>query len=168
MSYPMPQRFDSAASVLASVGCELGVTDWLTITQQRVDLFAEATGDHQWIHIDPVRASEGPFGACVAHGYLTLSLTSLFLPQLMTYEQLRMGVNYGCNKVRFPAPVKVGARVRGRAQVLAAQPSGDGVQVTVRVSVEIEAGDRPGCVADTVSLLFFNEDSSSDAGRNHA
>lgn len=158
----------NAAALRELIGAEPLVSEWLTVDQARVDRFAEATGDHQWIHVDPARASEGPFGACIAHGYLTLSLTSLFLPQLMTYEQLRMGVNYGCNKVRFPAPVKVGARVRGRAQVLAAQPSGDGVQVTVRVSVEIEGGDRPGCVADTVSLLFFNEDSSSDAGRNHA
>lgn len=164
----MPQRFDSVASVLAAEGCDLGVTDWLTITQERVNLFAEATGDHQWIHVDPVRAQDGPFGGCIAHGFLTLALANLFLPHLMTYEQLRMGVNYGCNKVRFPAPVKVGVRVRGRGEVVGAQPSGDGVQVSVRVTVEIEGAARPGCVAETVSLLYFNQDSSSEAGNEHA
>jgi acyl dehydratase len=164
----MPQCFDSAASVLAATGLDLGTTDWLTITQQRVDTFAEATGDHQWIHVDPVRARDGPFGACVAHGYLTLALANLFLPQMIQYEHLNMGVNYGCNKVRFPAPVKVGARVRGRGEVIGAQPSGDGVQMTVRVTVEIEGVERPGCVVDSVSLLFFNQDSSSRAGSDHA
>jgi acyl dehydratase len=164
----MSQRFDSVEKVLAAVGCDLGVTEWLTITQQRVDLFAEASGDHQWIHVDPARAKEGPFGACVAHGYLTLALANLFLPQLMRYERLKMGVNYGCNKVRFPAPVKVGARVRGHGEVVGAQPSGEGVQVTVRITVEIDGSDRPGCVADTVSLLFFNDDFSSETGSNHA
>lgn len=163
----MPHCFDSVASVLASDGRDLGCTEWLTITQQRVDLFAEATGDHQWIHVDPVRAREGPFGGCVAHGYLTLSLANLFLPQLMIYERLKMGVNYGCNKVRFPAPVKVGARVRGQGNVVGAQASGDGVLVTVRITVEIEGFDRPGCVADTVSLLFFNHD-ISNAESDHA
>jgi acyl dehydratase len=168
----MPQRFDSIASVLAADGADLGATDWLTITQQRVDLFAEATGDHQWIHVDPVRAQAGPFGGCVAHGYLTLALANLFLPQLVHYEQLRMGVNYGCNKVRFPAPVKVGARVRGRGRIVGVEASGEGVLVTVRISVEVEGSERPGCVADTVSLLYFNQDQSTDqstgAANEHA
>lgn len=148
---------DSTAAVLASVGQALGPTDWITVTQERINTFADATGDHQWIHVDPERAQSGPFGACVAHGYLTLSLANLFLPQLVRYERLKMGVNYGCDKVRFPAPVKVGARIRGRGDVVAAEPvKGDGVQITVRISVEIEGTDKPGCVVDTISRLYFD------------
>ena len=148
---------DSTAAVLASVGQALGPTEWTTVTQERINTFADATGDHQWIHVDPERARAGPFGACVAHGYLTLSLANLFLPQLVRYERLKMGVNYGCDKVRFPAPVKVGARIRGRGEVVAAEPvKGDGVQITVRISVEIEGADKPGCVVDTISRLYFD------------
>ncbi len=148
---------DSTAAVLASVGQALGPTEWITVTQERINTFADATGDHQWIHVDPERAQAGPFGACVAHGYLTLSLANLFLPQLVRYERLKMGVNYGCDKVRFPAPVKVGARIRGRGDVVAAEPvKGDGVQITVRISVEIEGTDKPGCVVDTISRLYFD------------
>lgn len=153
----MAHRFDSIAAVMAAPGCDLGVTDWLPVSQERIDLFAQASGDHQWIHVDPARAAAGPFGACVAHGYLTLSLANYFLPRLIAYDRLRMGVNYGCDKVRFPAPVKVDSRVRGHGLVLRAEPAGDGVQVTVRVTVEIEGSDRPGCVVDTISRLFFNE-----------
>ena len=149
-------NFDSVASVLAAVGTGLGTTEWISISQQRINTFADATGDHQWIHVDPERAKTGPFGACVAHGYLTLSLANLFLPQLVSYQGLKMGVNYGCDKVRFPEPVKVDSRVRGRAEVVAAEPvKGDGVQVTVRISVEIEGADKPGCVVDTISRLYF-------------
>ncbi len=152
-----PLCLDSTAAVLASVGQALGPTEWITVTQERINTFADATGDHQWIHVDPERAQAGPFGACVAHGYLTLSLANLFLPQLVRYERLKMGVNYGCDKVRFPAPVKVGARIRGRGEVVAAEPvKGDGVQITVRISVEIEGADKPGCVVDTISRLYFD------------
>ena len=154
----MATIFDSVAGVLAAVGSDLGTTDWVLIDQQRINTFAEATGDHQWIHVDPERAKDGPFGACVAHGYLTLSLANLFLPQLVSYQRLKMGVNYGCDKVRFPAPVKVNARIRGRGEVVAAEPvKGDGVQVTVRISVEIDGADKPGCVVDTISRLYFDE-----------
>jgi acyl dehydratase len=153
----MAKQFDSVASVMAAAGADLGATDWLTLTQERINLFAEATGDHQWIHVDPVRAREGPFGACVAHGYLTLSLANVFLPQLVQYDRLRMGVNYGCNKVRFPAPVKAGQRIRGRGEVIAASPAGDGVQASVRVTVEVEGSERPACVVETISLLYFDE-----------
>ena len=154
----MATIFDSVAGVLAAVGSDLGTTDWVLIDQQRINTFAEATGDHQWIHVDPERAKDGPFGACVAHGYLTLSLANLFLPQLLSYQRLKMGVNYGCDKVRFPAPVKVNARIRGRGEVVAAEPvKGDGVQVTVRISVEIDGSDKPGCVVDTISRLYFDE-----------
>ncbi len=148
--------FDSVAGVLAAVGTDLGTTDWVAIDQQRINTFADATGDHQWIHVDPERAKSGPFGACVAHGYLTLSLANLFLPQLVSYQRLKMGVNYGCDKVRFPAPVVVGSRVRGHGTVVAAEPvKAGGVQVTVRISVQIEGADKPGCVVDTISRLYF-------------
>lgn len=148
--------FDSAAAVLASVGRPLGETEWMQISQQRIDQFADATGDHQWIHVDPEKASSGPFGACVAHGYLTLSLANLFLPQLVAYEGLKMGVNYGCEKVRFPAPVLVDSWVRGSGEVVAAAPLGDnGVQVTIRVTVQVRNQDKPGCVVETISRLFF-------------
>ncbi len=148
--------FDSNAAVLGAVGQDLGTTDWISIDQDRINTFADATGDHQWIHVDPERAKDGPFGATVAHGYLTLSLANLFLPQLVHYERLKMGVNYGCDKVRFPSPVRVNSRVRGRGEVVAAEPiKGDGVQVTVRITVEIENSEKPGCVVDTISRLFF-------------
>ena len=147
----MPRVFDRPAELLDAVGAPLGPTDWLAMTQERVNLFADATGDHQWIHVDPERARDGPFGACIAHGYLTLALVNLFLPQLMQVEAVRMGVNYGVDKVRFPAPVPVGARIRGRGEVVAAEELKGAVQVIVRVSVEIEGSDRPACVADTIS-----------------
>ena len=152
---PPSTTFDSVAAVLAAVGRDLGTTPWMTVTQERVDRFAQATDDHQWIHTDPVRAAAGPFGACIAHGYLTQSLAARFLPELVRYEGLRMGVNYGCDKVRFPAPVKVGARIRGRGQVMAAEAVPDGVQVTIRITVEIEGGGKPACVVDTISRLYF-------------
>lgn len=153
----MAQRFDSVAGVLASVGTGLGTTDWMVVTQERINRFAEATDDHQWIHVDPARAAQGPFGGCIAHGYLTLGLANKFLPQLVAYDRLKMGVNYGCERVRFPAPVRAGARIRGRGEVVAAEPvKGDGVQVTVRITVEIEGSDKPGCVVDTISRLFFD------------
>ncbi len=152
----MAQIFNSAAAVLQAVGQDLGTTDWLSISQERIQTFADATGDHQWIHVDPERARQGPFGTTIAHGYLTLSLANLFLPQLVQYEGLKMGVNYGCDKVRFPAPVPVGSHVRGHGQVMATEPvAGDGVQVTVRITVQIEGSDKPGCVVDTISRLFF-------------
>lgn len=152
----MSTCFDSVAGVLGALGRDLGTTDWIVIDQPRINLFAEATGDRQWIHVDPVRAQSGPFGACVAHGFLTLSLANLFLPQLVRYERLKMGVNYGCDKVRFPAPVRVDSRVRGRGEVVAAETvKGEGVQVTVRITVEIEGQDKPGCVVDTISRLYF-------------
>lgn len=148
--------FDSVPGVLAAAGRSLGTTDWMVIDQARIDTFASASGDHQWIHVDPERAKSGPFGACVAHGYLTLSLANLFLPQLVSYQRLKMGVNYGCDKVRFPAPVRAGSRIRGRGEVIAAEAiKGDGVQVTVRITVEIDGSDKPGCVVDTISRLYF-------------
>ena len=148
--------FSSAAELLAAAGTDLGATDWLEITQERVNLFADATGDHQWIHVDPERARSGPFGGCIAHGYLTLSLVNLFLPQLIHIDNMKMGVNVGTDRVRFPAPVKVGARTRGRGEVLKVEAVGEAVQSTVRVSIEIEGSERPGCVIDTISRYTFH------------
>lgn len=149
--------FSDAASLLAAEGQSLGVTEWLKIDQDRIDLFADATGDHQWIHVDPERAKDGPFGGTVAHGYLTLSLVNFFLPQLMTVENLLMGVNYGCDRVRFPAPVKSGALIRGAGEITRVETLASGaVQVVVRVTVEVKGSERPGCVVDTISRYTFD------------
>lgn len=150
----MSKRYDSPAELMTAVGGVLGPTDWLEITQERINLFADATGDHQWIHVDPERAKEGPFGATIAHGYLSLSLANYFLPQLMTVDNVSMGVNYGCEKVRFPAPVPVGSKVRGAGEVISAEEVKGCVQVVVRVTVEIEGNDRPACVVDTISRFY--------------
>ncbi|NML28176.1 MaoC family dehydratase [Zoogloea dura] len=152
----MAHVFSSAAELLAAAGTDLGTTDWLEITQERVNLFADATGDHQWIHVDPARAKDGPFGGCIAHGYLILSLVNHFLPLLIHIDNMKMGVNVGTDRVRFPAPVKVGARIRGRGEILKVEALGEAVQSTVRVSIEIEGGDRPGCVIDTISRYTFH------------
>lgn len=136
------------------VGARLGPTAWLAIDQARIDRFAEATEDHQWIHVDPVAAADGPFGATIAHGYLTLSLVNHFMPGLLTVTDAAMGVNYGCEKVRFPSPVRVGSRIRGNGELVSAEPAGEGLQVLVRVTVEIEGQERPACVADTLSRFF--------------
>jgi acyl dehydratase len=153
----MATIFPTPLDLSRAVGQHLGYSDWLTITQERIDQFAEATGDHQWIHVDPVRAKDGPFGACIAHGYLTLSLVNLFLPQIVEVRGIRMGVNYGVDKVRFPAPVRVGARIRGGGELIRVEEVKGGVQATIRVTVEIEGGDRPGCVVDTISRFFPQE-----------
>ena len=152
----MTTLFSSAQQLLAAQDMDLGRTDWLPLTQERINLFAEATGDHQWIHVDPERAANGPFGACIAHGYLTLALANLFMPQLMQFDNLAMGVNYGSDRVRFPAPVKVGSHVRGHGQIVRVQMLGQAVEAVVRISVEIEGSERPGCVVDTISRYTFN------------
>jgi acyl dehydratase len=151
----MTTVFSSAQEVLEAVGKDLGATDWIELTQERINKFADATDDHQWIHVDPERAKTGPFGACVAHGYLTLSLANLFLPQLVEIRNMRMGVNYGCEKVRFPAPVKVGKRIRGRGEVVNVEKAGEGVQATIRITIDIEGEAKPGCVVDTISRYYF-------------
>jgi acyl dehydratase len=150
----MTKVFETPSALLEQVGAQLGHSDWLAIEQSRIDQFAEATGDHQWIHVDPVRAATGPFGACIAHGYLTLALVNLFLPQIVEVRGISMGVNYGCEKVRFPNVVRAGSRVRGSAQLVAAEEVKGGVQATIRVSVEIEGEERPGCVVDTISRYY--------------
>ena len=145
----------SGDELVAAEGRDLGATDWVEVAQERVNRFADATDDHQWIHVDPERAKDGPFGACIAHGYLTLALANLFLPQLIRVENLKMGVNVGCERVRFPAPVKVGSRIRGRGEILKVERIRDAVQSTVRVTIEIEGVERPGCVVDTISRYTF-------------
>ncbi|MFB7108236.1 MaoC family dehydratase [Streptomyces sp. NPDC056190] len=150
-----PRIFRSPDELRAAVGERLGYTDWLEIDQKRIDLFADATGDHQWIHVDPEKAAAGPFGTTIAHGYLTLSLLPLFGPQLIAVEGVRMGVNYGTNKVRFPAPVPVGSRLRSTAAITGVDDVPDGVQVTVAFTVEREGGDKPVCVAESVVRYYF-------------
>ena len=134
-------------------GKELGPTEWFEVTQERIDRFAEATDDPQWIHTDPVRAAAGPFGTTIAHGYLTLSLLPALLGEVLETGAC-LAVNYGLNRVRFPAPVPVGSRVRARFEVLAADELADGVQLTVVATVEREGGERPVCVAEAVHRLL--------------
>ena len=145
---------DNLSHLLGSVGQELGPSDWMLVDQVRINLFAEATGDHQWIHVNAEKAAEGPFGSTIAHGYLTLSLANFFLPQLLHVENISMGVNYGCNKVRFPAPLPVDSRIRGSGEIISAEEVKGGVQVVVRISIEIEELARPACVVDTVSRFY--------------
>ena len=147
--------FESPEELKGAVGKSLGVSEWLEIDQKRIDLFAEATGDHQWIHVDPERAKQGPFGTTIAHGYLTQSLVNLFMPQIVQVRGIAMGINYGADRLRFPAPVPVGSRIRGSAEVVSAEDTKDGaVQAKVRVTVEIEGGERPACVVDTISRYY--------------
>ncbi|AIJ16750.1 MaoC family dehydratase [Streptomyces violaceoruber] len=150
-----PRIFASADEVKAAVGEQLGYTDWLEVDQKRIDLFAEATGDHQWIHVDPERAAAGPFGGTIAHGYLTLSLLPLFGPQLIRVDGVKMGVNYGTNKVRFPSPVPVGSRLRATAVITGVEDVKGGIQVSVAFTVEREGGDKPVCVAESVSRYYL-------------
>jgi acyl dehydratase len=147
--------FASIDALRAAVGTDLGHTGWVEIDQERVNLFADATGDHQWIHVDPERAKAGPFGTTIAHGYLTLSLLPIIIGELARVDGVRMALNYGCNKVRFPAPLPVGSRVRGNVQVAeVTEVPGGGVQVVLKVTVEREGGDKPVCVAESVSRLY--------------
>ena len=150
----MPTVIDGIDELREAVGRHLGYSEWLTIDQDRIDLFAEATGDDQWIHVDPVRAADGPFGSTIAHGYLTVSLSNLFLPQILTVEGVSMGVNYGVDKIRFPAPVPVGSRVRGGAELVEVSDVGEGVQTLIRITIEIDGGDRPACVIDSLSRWY--------------
>ena len=145
-----PLVVDGLDGLRSVAGAVLGPTPWLRIDQPRIDGFADVTGDHQWIHVDPERAKDSPFGSTIAHGYLTLSLCNYFLPQLLVVRNVAMGVNYGADRVRFPTPVRVGSRIRGRGEVLACVEVGGGVQATIRVTAEIEGSDKPACVVDAV------------------
>ena len=149
------RTFTTFEELSAAVGEELGTSDWLEITQERVDGFADATGDHQWIHVDPERARAGPFGGPIAHGYLTLSLVSWFLPGVWQVEGFGMGVNYGLERLRFPAPVPVGSRVRLGADLMEVTPLEGGVQVAMDLTVEVEGGAKPALVARGLFRYYF-------------
>ena len=144
--------FDGLDELRAAVGRDLGTSDWVEITQERVDTFADATGDHQWIHVDVERARrESPFGGPIAHGYLTLSLTNQLLPEVVEVRGISSGVNYGANKVRFPAPVPVGSRVRANVRLDAADDVPGGVQTTMTIVVEVEGAEKPACIVESLS-----------------
>ena len=146
--------YETPHDLLRQEGTALGPTDWLSIGQDRVDGFAEVTGDRQWIHVDVERARTGPFGGTIAHGYLTLSLVNLFLPDLIEVRGFAHAVNVGADRLRFVTPVRVGDRIRGRGEILAVEEIKGAIQSTIRVSVEIEGGDKPACVVDTISRYF--------------
>ncbi len=149
------KTFETLADLSALVGQEVAVSDWITVTQEQVNLFAHATGDHQWIHVDPEKARAGPFGAPIAHGFLTLSMLPKFFETSMHIVQVRMGVNYGLNKVRFTAPVPVGSRLRARMTLLKSEPVDQGgVQMTWLVAVEREGAAKPVCVAESLARHY--------------
>ncbi|HXD40636.1 MAG TPA: MaoC family dehydratase [Ramlibacter sp.] len=149
------KTLENLADLSALVGQEVAASDWITITQEQINSFAQATGDHQWIHVDVERAKAGPFGAPIAHGFLTLSLIPKFFQTSFEIRNSRMGVNYGLNKVRFTAPVPVGSRLRGHMKLLACEPiEKNGVQMTWLVTVEREGSDRPVCIAESLSRRY--------------
>jgi acyl dehydratase len=148
------RTFEKISDLQALVGQELGVSEWTTVTQERIDKFAEATGDHQWIHIDPERAKAGPFGTTIAHGFLTLSLLPEMTASAFRVNETRMGVNYGLNKVRFPAPVPAGSRLRGRFKLVEYVPLEGGAQMTVECTMEREGSDKPVCVAESLARRY--------------
>ncbi|MFM9927139.1 MaoC family dehydratase [Variovorax sp. H27-G14] len=149
------KTFQTLQDLSACVGQEVAVSDWITITQEQVNLFAEATGDHQWIHVDVERAKAGPFGAPIAHGFLTLSLLPRFFEETIEVVESRMGVNYGMNRVRFMSPVPVGKRLRARMKLLSSAPIADnGVQMAWEVTIELEGAAKPACVAESVARRY--------------
>jgi len=147
----MTTVFASPTALLSAVGTDLGPTEWITVTQDQIDKFAAATLDNQWIHCDGERARHGPFGTPIAHGYLTLSLASHFLSRLARVDGISMGINYGTEKVRFPAPVPVGSQLRARGEIVDAKEVPGGVQATIRVTIERDGSDKPAAIVDTVS-----------------
>jgi acyl dehydratase len=149
------KTFETLAELAACVGQEVAISDWIEVTQERVNQFAQATGDHQWIHVDPERAKAGPFGAPIAHGFLTLSMLPVFFESSFKVTETRMGVNYGLNKVRFTSPVPVGSRLRARMTLLEAKPiENSGMQMTWSVAVEREGAEKPVCVAESLARHY--------------
>lgn len=147
--------FENLDELASCVGQEIAVSDWVEVTQQRIDRFAEATGDHQWIHVDPVRAKSGPFGTTIAHGYLTLSMLPMFYENAIELRGVRMSVNYGLNRVRFMAPVPAGSELRARFRLVSCEPiANNGLQVTTEATIERKGGDKPVCVAETVARRY--------------
>jgi len=152
--YIMTIHVRDTAELSALIGTHLGYSDYRTVTQEEVNLFADATGDHQWIHVDPVRAATGPFGRTIAHGYMTLSLLPVLLSGLMKVDGVTMGVNYGTNKVRFPSPVPVGSEIRAGATLASVEEVNGGVQIVMDVVVEVKDATKPSCVAQIVSRYY--------------
>ncbi|NHD16947.1 MULTISPECIES: MaoC family dehydratase [Actinopolyspora] len=147
--------FANAEQLYSARGTKLGTSQWWTVTQRMIDQFAEATGDHQWIHVDAQRAAAGPFGTTIAHGFLTLSMVSALNAQIYGFEGARMVINYGLNKVRFPTPVQVDSRVRAGSELADVAESGEALQLTLNTTVEIEGSDKPACVAEVLSRVVF-------------
>jgi len=147
------RHFDSIAALAKAAGEELGISEWVTVSQEMIDRFAEATGDFQWIHVDIVRAKTGPFGGTVAHGYLTLALAPRLMDQIYAVDNLRLRINYGCNKVRFTEPVKSGGRVRLHLKLLSVNQTPRGARVVTAGTFELEGAKRPACVAELVAVL---------------
>lgn len=147
--------FAHPKDLLSAAGMELGVTDWFEVDQARINLFADVTGDHQWIHVDPQRAADGPFGECIAHGMLTLSLANKFLPELIEVKQFTMGLNYGADRVRYPNVVKAGQKIRGRGKIIKVEQKSAGVHAVIRVTIEVENEERPACIVDTISRFYY-------------
>jgi acyl dehydratase len=151
----MATHFDGVLSMKDKVGQHLGYSSWHEVTQEQVNLFADATGDHQWIHVDPERAGrESPFGGTVAHGYLTLSLAPVLLSEVISVSGVSFGVNYGCNRVRFPSPVPVGGRLRLGAVIASVEEISGGAQVVVELTLEVEGSEKPSCVAEAVYRYY--------------
>ena len=151
----MATIFENPRDLLGKDGTRLDTSDWLTIEQSRIDAFADCTGDHQWIHVDPVRAKDGPFGATIAHGYLTLSLTNLFMPQMIDVRGFKSGLNVGMDRTRFLMPVKAGSRIRGTGVIQSAENAkGDTIQCVIRITVEIEGEEKPALVVDAITRYF--------------
>jgi acyl dehydratase len=148
------KRYETLAELEREVGGDAVVSDWIEVTQRRIDLFADATGDHQWIHVDPERAKSGPFGTTIAHGFMTLSLLPEMGASAIQIGDVRMGVNYGLNKVRFTAPVPSGSRVRGHFKLLKFERLDGGAQLTYEVRMELEGSDKPVCIAESVSRRY--------------
>jgi acyl dehydratase len=148
----MATVLDEPADLLKLVGQRLGTTEWMKVTQHQVDLFADATGDHQWIHTDPARAAMGPFKGTIAHGYLTLSLAPVIISEVLQIRELTSALNYGVNKVRFPAPVRVGSQIRATVTVMSAGQKTSGVEAVMTLTYEIDGEQRPACVADVIVL----------------
>ena len=147
--------FNNPRDLVGKEGTQLEPSEWLTVEQDRIDAFADCTGNHQWIHVDPVKAKDGPFGATIAHGYLTLSLVNMFMPQMIDVRGFTAGVNVGMDKTRFLNPVVVGSRVRGTGEIVSVEEvKGGAIQAVIRVTVEIEGKDRPACVVDTINRYF--------------
>ena len=148
------RTFQTIAELKDLLGQEIGVSDWITVTQERIQLFADATNDHQWIHLDAERAKAGPFGTTIAHGFLTLSLLPEMAASAFGVNEARMGVNYGLNKVRFPAPVPSGSRLRGRFKLVGYEPLEGGAQLTIQVTMEREGSDKPVCIAESIGRRY--------------